>query len=107
LSWTERVHLLRNGTGEPVLFLYDAGGAGTWLPFYEIPRRPRVRGDRARPPLIRQIGRVPQARSHRRLRVSLPGRLEALGFVPGRAPVDTAGMTSRVEDLLEVALGRF
>ena len=33
------------------------------------------------------------------------------GFIPiqvaGRAPVDTAGMTSRVEDLLEVTLGRF
>ena len=26
--------------------------------------------------------------------------------VAGRAPVDTAGMTSRVEDLLEATLGR-
>ncbi|HEX7993100.1 MAG TPA: hypothetical protein VF506_04210 [Streptosporangiaceae bacterium] len=27
-------------------------------------------------------------------------------MVAGRAPVDTAGMTSRVEDLLEATLGR-
>jgi pimeloyl-ACP methyl ester carboxylesterase len=31
-----RVHLLRGGTGEPVLFLHAAGGAGEWLPFYGL-----------------------------------------------------------------------
>jgi pimeloyl-ACP methyl ester carboxylesterase len=31
-----RVHLLRGGTGEPVLFLHAAGGAGTWLPIHEL-----------------------------------------------------------------------
>ncbi len=31
-----RVHLLRGGTGEPVLFLHAAGGAGQWHPFHEL-----------------------------------------------------------------------
>jgi len=30
-----RVHLLRAGTGEPVLFLHAAGGAGVWHPFHQ------------------------------------------------------------------------
>jgi pimeloyl-ACP methyl ester carboxylesterase len=31
-----RVHLLRGGTGEPVLFLHAAGGAGAWQPFHGL-----------------------------------------------------------------------
>lgn len=31
-----RVHLLRGGDGEPVLFLHAAGGAGVWQPFYDL-----------------------------------------------------------------------
>jgi pimeloyl-ACP methyl ester carboxylesterase len=31
-----RVHLLRGGTGEPVLFLHAAGGAGAWHPFHGL-----------------------------------------------------------------------
>lgn len=31
-----RVHILRGGSGEPVLFLHAAGGAGTWLEFHGL-----------------------------------------------------------------------
>jgi pimeloyl-ACP methyl ester carboxylesterase len=31
-----RVHLLRGGAGEPVLFLHAAGGAGAWHPFHQL-----------------------------------------------------------------------
>ena len=31
-----RVHVLRGGVGEPVLFLHAAGGAGVWHPFHQL-----------------------------------------------------------------------
>jgi pimeloyl-ACP methyl ester carboxylesterase len=31
-----RVHLLRGGAGEPLLFLHAVGGAGTWLEFHRL-----------------------------------------------------------------------
>jgi pimeloyl-ACP methyl ester carboxylesterase len=31
-----RVHLLRGGVGEPVLFLAAAGGSGVWHPFHQL-----------------------------------------------------------------------
>lgn len=30
-----KVHLFREGTGEPMLFLHAAGGAGTWPEFHQ------------------------------------------------------------------------
>lgn len=32
----DRVHVLRDGEGEPLLFLHAAGGAGTWLEFHQL-----------------------------------------------------------------------
>jgi pimeloyl-ACP methyl ester carboxylesterase len=31
-----RVHLFRDGEGEPLLFLHAAGGAGSWLEFHQL-----------------------------------------------------------------------
>lgn len=39
-EWIEikgtKVHVQRKGTGDPLLFLHGAGGAGNWSPFYDM-----------------------------------------------------------------------
>src|SRR5712691_1931715 len=79
-----RVHLFRSagqdrGTGEPLLFLYAAGGSACGLTSTTASRRPASPSSRAS--RLRQVRRLPRANGHRRPRVPLPRRARrALGL---------------------------